>query len=261
MANRGEVPIQRAAGWPNVPVDGAPETPARCGGKAARARGDGDVSDAERASEGQTVTVILADDHEIVRDGIRMILESEPNIEVVAEVGDGESARRRTSGLKPDVLVLDLNMPGGSSLPMIPSILEGSPDTAIIALTMQNDPAFARAAFRHGARGYVVKRAAARELIQAIREALSGGTYINPQLGARVAAEPEGPPGGLTAREAEVLALIAQGYTNPEIAERLVVSVRTVETHRAAIHRKVGTTNRAELVRYAREHGLVDAQT
>lgn len=205
-----------------------------------------------------TVTVILADDHEIVRDGIRMILEAEPDIEVIAEVGDADSARRRTAGLKPDVLVLDLNMPGGSSLPVIPSILEGSPETAIVALTMQNDPAFAREAFRHGARGYVVKHAAGKELIQAIREALAGGTYINPQLGAKVAAAPEGPPGGLTGREAEVLGLIAEGYTNPEIAERLVVSVRTVETHRAAIHRKLGTTNRAELVRYAREHGLSD---
>jgi two-component system, NarL family, response regulator NreC len=210
-----------------------------------------------RPEEGSKVRVILADDHEIVRDGIRMILESEPDIEVVAEVGDAEAARRRTSGLKPDVLVLDLNMPDGSSLPTIPEILEASPATAVVALTMQDDPGFAREAFRLGAKGYVVKHSAGRELIEAIREALAGRTYINPHLGARVAAEPEGPPSGLTPREAEVLSLIAQGYTNPEIAERLVVSVRTVETHRSAIHRKVGTTNRAELVRYAREHGLL----
>jgi two-component system, NarL family, response regulator NreC len=210
-----------------------------------------------RPEEGSKVRVILADDHEIVRDGIRMILESEPDIEVIAEVGDAEAARRRTSGLKPDVLVLDLNMPDGSSLPTIPEILEASPATAVVALTMQDDPGFAREAFRLGAKGYVVKHSAGRELIEAIREALAGRTYINPHLGARVAAEPEGPPSGLTPREAEVLSLIAQGYTNPEIAERLVVSVRTVETHRSAIHRKVGTTNRAELVRYAREHGLL----
>src|SRR5690606_34305974 len=132
---------------------------------------------------------ILADDHAIVRDGIRMILESEPDIEVVAEVGDAESARRRTSGLKPDVLVLDLNMPDGSSLPMIPAIREGSPDTAIIALTMQEDPSFAREAFRLGAKGYVVKRSAGKELIQAIREVLNGGSYINPQLGCHLGAE------------------------------------------------------------------------
>lgn len=216
------------------------------------------MTDPAHDGDDAKISVILADDHQIVRDGIRMILESEPDIEVVAEVGDAENARRRTSGLKPDVLVLDLNMPGGSSLPMIPSILEGSPQTAIIALTMQEDPSFAREAFRLGAKGYVVKRSAGRELINAIHEVLGGGSYINPQLGARVAAESEGPPGGLTRRESEVLALIAQGYTNPEIAERLVLSVRTVETHRSAIHRKVGTTNRAALVRFAREHNLID---
>lgn len=216
------------------------------------------MSEATSGEAGSRITVILADDHQIVRDGIRMILESEPDIEVVAEVGDAEDARRRTSGLKPDVLVLDLNMPSGSSLPMIPAILEGSPQTAVIALTMQEDPSFAREAFRLGAKGYVVKRSAGSELIHAIREVVAGGSYINPQLGARVAAQPDGPPGGLTDREAEVLALIAEGYTNPEIAERLVLSVRTVETHRSAIHRKLGTTNRAELVRYAREHNLIE---
>jgi two-component system, NarL family, response regulator NreC len=151
-------------------------------------------------------------------------------------------------------------MPDGSSLPTIPAILEASPQTAVVALTMQDEPGFAREAFRLGAKAYVVKQSAGRELIEAIRAALAGGTYINPQLGARVAAEPEGPPGGLTPRESEVLTLIAQGHTNPEIAERLVVSVRTVETHRSAIYRKVGTSNRAELVHYAREHGLVDSE-
>jgi two-component system, NarL family, response regulator NreC len=216
------------------------------------------VNDSHSDGAESKVAVILADDHEIVRDGIRMILESEPDIEVVAEVGDAESARRRTSGLKPEVLVLDVNMREGSSLPVIPAILESSPKTAVIVLTMQADPGFAREAFRLGATGYVLKHSAGRELIEAIRVALAGRTYINPQLGARIAAEPEGLPGGLTTRESEVLALIAQGYTNPEIAERLVVSVRTVETHRSAIYRKVGTSNRAELVRYAREHGLVE---
>jgi two-component system response regulator NreC len=217
------------------------------------------VNDSSSGGTDSKISVILADDHEIVRDGLRMILEAEPDIEVVAEVGETEAARRRTSGLKPDVLVLDLNMPDGPSLPAIPAILEASPETAIVALTMQDDPGFAREAFRLGARGYVVKHSAGRELIDAIRAALGGDTYINPQLGARVAAAPEGPPAGLTPREAEVLGLIAEGHTNPEIAERLVVSVRTVETHRSAVHRKVGTTNRAELVRYAREHGLVDS--
>ena len=118
-------------------------------------------------------------------------------MEVVAEVGDADSARRRTVGLKPAVLVLDLNMPGGSSLPTIPAILEGSPKSAVVVLTMQDDPAFAREAFRLGAKGFVVKHAAGAELVDAIRAAARGETYVNPRLGARLAAEPEGPPGGL----------------------------------------------------------------
>ena len=204
------------------------------------------------------ITIVLADDHEIVRDGLRRIVESESDMEVLAEVGDADAARRRTSGLKPTVLVLDLNMPGGPSLASIPAMLEGSPETSVVVLTMQDDPAFAREAFRLGAKGYVVKHAAGSELVDAIRIAADGGTYINPQLGARVAGEPEGPPGGLTPRESEVLGLIAVGHTNPEMAEKLVVSIRTIETHRAAIHRKLGTTNRAKLVSYAHEHGLVE---
>jgi two-component system response regulator NreC len=205
----------------------------------------------------ETLTIILADDHEIVRDGLRRIIEAESDMEVAAEAGDAETARRRTSGLKPSVLVLDLNMPGAPSLATIPAILEGSPETAVVVLTMQDDPAFAREAFRVGAKGYVVKHAAGSELVNAIRATAAGGTFINPQLGARLAEEPEGPPGGLTPRESEVLGLIAKGHTNPEIAEKLVVSIRTVETHRSAIHRKLGTANRAELVSYAHEHGLV----
>jgi two-component system response regulator NreC len=104
----------------------------------------------------------------------------------------------------------------------------------------------------------VVKHSAGRELVEAVRQVVAGDTYINPQLGARIAAEPQGPPGGLTPREAEVLGLVALGHTNPEIGERLVISVRTVETHRSAIHRKLGTTNRAELVGFARRHRLIE---
>ncbi len=203
------------------------------------------------------ITIILADDHEIVRDGLRRIVEAEGDMEVVAEAGDAGTARRRVSGLKPRVLVLDLNMPGEPSLASIPSIREASPDTAVVVLTMQDDPAFAREAFRLGATAFVVKHAAGSELVDAVRAAAKGDTYINPLLGARLAAEPEGPPGGLTPREIEVLRLVAAGHTNPEIAEKLVISIRTVETHRAAIHRKLNTTSRAEVVAFAREHGLI----
>lgn len=206
------------------------------------------------------MTVVLADDHEIVRSGIRLVLEREPDLEVVAEAGDGESAVRYTLGHKPRVLVLDLNMPNLSGLEAIPQAQEASPETSIIVLTMQDEPAFAREALRAGARGFVIKQAAATELVDAIRSVVGGGTYINPSLGARLAAEPVGSelPDDLTKRETEVLGLLALGYTNPEVADHLVLSVRTVETHRANIQRKTGASTRAELVAYAIEHDLVD---
>jgi two-component system response regulator NreC len=202
------------------------------------------------------IKVILADDHKVVRDGIRMIIDAQEDMEVVAEEGDAEAARRRVSGLKPSVLVLDLNMPGASSMDTLPAIVESSPETAIVVLTMQEDPSFAREAFRRGAMGYVLKHAAGRELVEAIRETVAGRRYVNPRLGAQLATEPEGRPADLTPRECEVLGLIAAGYTNPEIAERLVISIRTVETHRASIQRKLKTVNRAELVAFAKQHGL-----
>ena len=213
---------------------------------------------ADGASRTDGISIILADDHEIVRDGLRRIVEAEGDMEVVAEAGDADTARRRASGLKPTVLVLDLNMPGEPSLASIPKVHESSPDTAVVVLTMQDDPAFAKEAFRLGAKAFVVKHAAGAELVDAIRSAARGETYINPQLGARLAATPEGPPGGLTPREIDVLRLVAAGHTNPEIAEKLVISIRTVETHRAAIHRKLNTNSRAEVVTFAREHGLLE---
>lgn len=205
------------------------------------------------------ITVVLADDHEIVRDGIRMVLEAEKDIEVVAEAGDADTAARYTLGHKPSVLVLDLNMPGKPSVEIIPKVAETSPATRVVVLTMQDEPAFARQALQAGASGYVIKHSAAGELVEAIRIAVAGETYINPRLGARLAAEPqpEGPPDELTPREVEVLGLLALGYTNPEIAEQLVLSVRTVETHRANIQRKTDLSTRAELIAYAIEHGLV----
>ncbi|UJA21830.1 response regulator transcription factor [Thermoleophilia bacterium SCSIO 60948] len=214
----------------------------------------GENHPAEPSSE--TMTVIIADDHEIVRDGVALILDAEPDIEVVAEVGDIESAKRRTAGLKPTVLVLDLSLGDESSIPAIPEILKRAPETRIVALTMHDDPSFAREALNMGASGFVIKDAAGRELVDAIRQVVDGGSYVHPALGARLASVQDGPPGGLTSRETEVLGLIALGYTNPEIAERLVLSVRTIETHRASIQRKLGATSRSELVRFAIENGL-----
>ena len=207
------------------------------------------------------ITIVLADDHVVVRNGLRMLLEAEADMEVVAEAGDVEAAERYVLGHKPTVLVLDLNMPGGSSLEAIPRIGERSPETAVVVLTMQQDPAFAREALRAGARGYVVKHAAGDELVQAIRAAAGGGTWLNPELGARMAAAPEGPTGPLaelSEREVDVLRLIALGHTNNEIAEQLFLSVRTVETHRARIQQKLGSSTRAELVRYALDHDLIE---
>jgi two-component system, NarL family, response regulator NreC len=163
-----------------------------------------------------TITIVLADDHSVVRSGLRMLLDAEPDMEVLAEAGDVDSAQRYVLGHKPTVLVLDLNMPGGSSLDAIPRIAERFPETAVVVLTMQQDPAYAREALRAGARGYVVKHAASEELVQAIRAAAGGGTWLNPELGARMAAAPEGPTGPLgelSEREIEVLRLIALGCT------------------------------------------------
>jgi two-component system, NarL family, response regulator NreC len=207
------------------------------------------------------ITIVLADDHAVVRSGLRMVLEREPGFEVVSEAGDADAALRTVLGHKPSVLVLDLNMPGTlSSLDAIPRVAEVSPDTRVVVLTMQEDPEFARRSLRAGAAAYVLKEAADDELVDAVRSVAAGGTYLNPRLGAMLAAappEPSGPPDDLTERELEVLRLIALGHTNAEIAQSLFLSVRTVETHRAHIQRKLSRSTRAELVRYALDHGLV----
>src|ERR1700760_2138537 len=205
-----------------------------------------------------TIRIVIADDHAVVRRGLRQVLEAAPGFEVVAEAANLDDARRYVRGHPPAVLVLDLNMPGGSSLEHIPSVRAESPDTQIVVLTMQNEPAYARQALIAGALGYVLKEAAEEELVEAIKRAAVGDTYLNPRLGARVAAEPPpGPPDGLSEREVDVLRLIALGYTNAEIGEQLHLSVRTVETHRAHIQQKLSLATRSDLVRYALEHKLV----
>ena len=206
------------------------------------------------------ITIVLADDHQVVRAGLRLLLESEGGFQVVAEAGDVPTTERRVVAYHPRVLILDLNMPGEASLPAIPRLRSASPETNIVVLTMQNDPAFAREALRAGATGYVLKEAADGELVQAVRRAAGGRTYLNPELGAPLSAEPaspDGPPDDLSARELEVLRLIALGHTNSEIASRLYLSVRTVESHRAHIQQKTRRTSRADLVAYARDHNLL----
>lgn len=213
------------------------------------------------ASGAGEVTVVLADDHAVVRKGLRLLVDAEPGLTVVAEAGTVPDALRMARAHRPSVIVLDLNMPGGSSLEAIPTILEQAPTTAIVVLTMQNEPSFARQALQAGALGFVLKEAADDELLGAIRLAAEGETYLNPRLGARLAAqppEPAGPPDDLSDREVEVLKLIALGHTNAEIAGQLYLSVRTVESHRSHIQQKTRRSSRAELVRYALQHGLVE---
>jgi two-component system response regulator NreC len=209
----------------------------------------------------ETITIILADDHEVVRAGLRMLLEAEAGFQVVSEAGTVAETEARVAAHRPGVLILDVNMPDGSSIPAIPGLLNSAPETHIVVLTMQSDPEIARKALRAGATGFVLKEAAEAELIQAVRLAAAGRTYLNPELGAKLAAQapPEtGPPDDLSTRELEVLKLIALGHTNAEIAAQLYLSVRTVESHRAHIQQKTLRGTRAELVAYAREHGLLE---
>ena len=208
-----------------------------------------------------SITIVLADDHHVVRSGLRMLLDAEDGLEVLAEAGDVTVARQQVLERGPRVLILDINMSGESSLSAIPRLREDSPGTEIVVLTMQDDLAFAREALRAGALGYVLKDAADAELVQAVRFAAEGRTYLNPRLSARLAAEqryPASAPDDLSPRELEVLKLIALGHTNAEIAATLYLSVRTVESHRAHIQQKTGRTTRAELVGYARQNQLVD---
>ncbi len=208
-----------------------------------------------------SVRIVLADDHTIVRAGLRVLLEADGEFEVVAEAGDVDEAVRKVLAYKPDVIVLDLSMPGGSSLTAIPKMLSASPRTSIVVLTMEDEPRFAREALRQGALGFVLKEAADTELVEAVRAARQGLRYLNPQLGGLIAAQPErppGPPDNLTEREVEVLRLVALGHTNAEISSQLYLSVRTVESHRAHVQQKAGRSTRSELVDYARDHGLLD---
>lgn len=205
------------------------------------------------------ISIVLADDHTVVRRALRVLLEEESGFEVIAEAEDAEGAIRYARGHKPDVLILDLNMPGKPSLEAIPEIRKASPETRIVVLTMQKEPAFARQALQLGVLGYVLKEAADDELVQAVRAAACGDTYLQPALGARLAAEPtKAAATDLSERETDVLRLIALGHTNVEIAEMLFISVRTVETHRAHIQQKLGVSSRAELVRSALSRGLVE---
>lgn len=207
------------------------------------------------ASPAAVCRVALADDHPVVRAGLRTLLGSEPTLEVVAEFDDLATTRSGVRSVRPAILLLDMSMAGTSTLQSIPELLASCAGLRIIVLTMHDDPEFAREALRLGARGYVLKDAAADELVIAVRSVLRGDTYLHPSLGARLATLADR-PGDLTEREVQVLRLLAAGNTNAEIGRQLFVSLRTVESHRSQIRAKLNLETRADLSRWALEHGI-----
>ena len=211
------------------------------------------------------IKVLIADDHAIVRTGLRALIHSEPAMELVGEATGGYEALELVKKTHPDVLVLDLSMPDLDGIAVTRQVRPQSPDLHILILTLHEDEALLKAALKAGASGYILKRAAETELISAIHTILRGDLYVDPSMVRRLLTD-ETPPSTassqsaetLTPREIDVLKLIVQGYTNRQIGEELSISVRTAESHRANLSDKLGLHSRVELVRYAREHGLIE---
>jgi len=210
-----------------------------------------------------TIRVLVVDDHAVVRAGLRRVLDAEVDIETVGEASNVERAVFEALEARPDVVLMDVVMPGKTGIEGMPALLQAVPDVKVLMLSMQDDPRYVREAFEAGASGYVLKEAADTDVVDAVRAVAAGERYVHPALGARlIAAESEerkrAESDPLSEREREVLRLLALGHTNQEIAARLYISVRTAETHRAHIMQKLGLSSRAELVRYALDHGLVE---
>ena len=209
------------------------------------------------------IRVLVVDDHAVVRSGLRRLLDAEEDIETVGEAPDADRAVFEAIANRPDVVLMDLVMPGKGGIEGMPAVLRAVPDTKVLVLSMQDDPRYVREAFAAGAAGYVLKEAADTEVVQAIRAVAAGERYVHPALGARmVSAEAEerrrAEEDPLSDREREVLRLLALGHTNQEIAKQLYISVRTSETHRAHIMQKLRLSSRSELVRYALAQGLLE---
>jgi two-component system, NarL family, response regulator NreC len=209
------------------------------------------------------IRVLIVDDHAVVRSGIRMLLAAQDDLEPVGEAGSLRDAVFETRSLKPDVVLMDMVMPGASGIEATQAVLKEHADAKVLVLSMQDDPSYVKEAFAAGASGYVLKEAADSEVVAAIREVAGGGQYVHPALGARMvaaeaAARAKAEADPLSEREREVLRLLALGHTNQEIAKLLFISVRTAETHRAHIMQKLGLQTRAELVRHALEQGLLE---
>jgi two-component system response regulator NreC len=209
----------------------------------------------------EPIRIMLVDDHAVLRSGLRLLLEREDDLEPVGEAGTAEDAIRALPRLRPDVVVLDIQMPGMGGLEGAAIIRERAPDARILFLSMHDQARDVRQAFDSGADGYLLKSAADEDLVRAVRAVASGERYVHPALGAVLATPTSvGPLADLTAREREVLRLLALGHTNQEIAETLIVSVRTVESHRAHVMTKLRVTTRAGLVRAALDAGLLDEE-
>ena len=221
------------------------------------------IGNAKVRGMADAIRVLIVDDHAVVRSGIRLLLEREQDIEPVGEAGTGREAVFQARELNPDVILMDVVMPDGTGLDVLPQLTHEHPDAKVLLLSMQDDPRYVREAFAAGASGYVLKEAADAEVVAAVREVAKGGRYVNPELGARLVAaeadaERRAEEDPLSDREREVLRLLALGHTNQEIAKLLYISIRTAETHRAHIMQKLRLSSRAELVRYALAQGLLE---
>jgi two-component system, NarL family, response regulator NreC len=210
-----------------------------------------------------TIRVLIVDDHAVVRSGLRHVLESEVGIEVVGEAADARHALFEARARQPDVVLMDVVMPGTSGIEAIPGVLREAPETRVLVLSMQDDPRYVREAFAAGATGYILKEAVDTDVVAAVREVAAGGHYLHPTLGARMIAADaselrKAHDDPLSKRERDVLRLLALGHTNQEISALLFLSVRTAETHRAHIMEKLRLQTRAELVRHALSMGLLD---
>lgn len=217
------------------------------------------------------VRILLADDHVILRSGLRMLIDGRDGLEVVAEAGTSEEAISRAKSAKPDLAIVDITMPGVGGVKVTEAITASCPDTSVIVLTMHDDQAYLKAALAAGARGFVVKRSADTRLLDAIETVMGGQLYIDPSMGGRVLqslldpthadnAQASGQQDALSLRERQVLKLLSHGYTNREAAEKLGLSMRSIETYRARLSDKLGFQSRVDLVRYALETGLLNSE-
>jgi len=218
-------------------------------------------------ANGAKIRVLIADDHAILRAGLRMLIDSQPDMKVIAEAPNGEEAVRLASAEHPDVVILDITMPGGGGLRAVPEILKACASTRVLLLTMHEEPAYLRTALASGAAGYVLKKSVDANLLAAIRSVHKGRSYVDSELASVLIqhalpdiGQPGRPDEVLSERELQVLKLVAEGFSSREIAEQIYIGVKTVETYRARFAEKLGLKSRADLVRYAMEVGLLSPE-